>query len=122
MNLIEKILARASSKKTVEPNEIIEAQIDRAMIHDLTGPLTVEAFNNIGYKKVWNPNKIVVIFDHLVPANSVTTAQLHKTLRQFVKEQNISQFFDIGRGGICHQVMPENGLVNPGEVIDQLGI
>jgi len=117
LNIIEKILARASSKETVKPDEIVEARIDVAMIHDLTGPLTVNAFHEIGSKKVWDPNKIVVIFDHLVPANSVTTAELHKTLREFVKEQGIEQFFDIGRGGVCHQVMPEEGFVKPGEVI-----
>jgi 3-isopropylmalate/(R)-2-methylmalate dehydratase large subunit len=117
LNIIEKILARASSRKTVAPNEIVEAQIDVAMIHDLTGPLTVNAFREIGSKKVWNPDKIVVIFDHLVPANTVTTAELHKTLREFVKEQGITQFYDVGRGGVCHQVMPEEGFVRPGEVI-----
>ena len=117
LNLIEKILARASSKKIVTPNEIVEAQIDVAMIHDLTGPLTVNAFHEIGSKKVWNPDKIVVIFDHLVPANTITTAELHKTLRKFVKEQGITQFYDVGRGGVCHQVMPEEGFVRPGEVI-----
>jgi 3-isopropylmalate/(R)-2-methylmalate dehydratase large subunit len=117
LNLIEKILTRASSRETVQPNEIIEARIDVAMVHELTGPLTVKAFHEIGSRKVWDPDKIVVIFDHLVPANTITTAELHKTLREFVKEQGIERFYDIGRGGICHQVMPEEGLVRPGEVI-----
>jgi len=117
LNLIEKILTRASSRETIQPNEIIEARIDVAMVHELTGPLTVKAFHEIGSRKVWDPDKIVVIFDHLVPANTITTAELHKTLREFVKEQGIERFYDIGRGGICHQVMPEEGLVRPGEVI-----
>jgi len=117
LNLIEKILASASSKKTVEPNEIVEARIDVAMVHDLTGPLTVKSFREIGSKRVWDPSKIVVILDHLVPADSVTTAELHKTLRNFVKEQEIEHFYDVGRGGVCHQVMPEEGFVRPGEVI-----
>jgi len=117
LNLIEKILARASTRKTVEPNEIVEARIDVAMVHDLTGPLTVKAFREIGIKRVWDPDKIVVILDHLVPADSVTTAELHKTLRNFVKEQEIGHFYDVGRGGVCHQVMPEEGFVRPGEVV-----
>jgi len=117
LNLIEKILASASSKKTVEPNEIVEARIDVAMVHDLTGPLTVKAFREIGIKRVWDPDKIVVILDHLVPADSVTTAELHKTLRNFVKEQEIEHFYEVGRGGVCHQVMPEEGFVRPGEVV-----
>jgi 3-isopropylmalate/(R)-2-methylmalate dehydratase large subunit len=117
LNLIEKILAKASTRKTVEPNEIVEARIDVAMVHDLTGPLTVKAFREIGTKRVWDPDKIVVILDHLVPADSVTTAELHKTLRNFVKEQEIEHFYDVGRGGVCHQVMPEEGFVRPGEVV-----
>jgi 3-isopropylmalate/(R)-2-methylmalate dehydratase large subunit len=117
LNLIEKILAKASTRKTVEPNEIVEARIDVAMVHDLTGPLTVKAFREIGIKRVWDPDKIVVILDHLVPADSVTTAELHKTLRNFVKEQEIEHFYEVGRGGVCHQVMPEEGFVRPGEVV-----
>jgi 3-isopropylmalate/(R)-2-methylmalate dehydratase large subunit len=86
------------------------------MVHDLTGPLAVEAFKKIGTPKVWDNKKIVVILDHQVPAESVKAAELHKTMRQFAKDQNLT-FYDVGRGGICHQVMPEKGHVTPGEVI-----
>jgi 3-isopropylmalate/(R)-2-methylmalate dehydratase large subunit len=86
------------------------------MIHDLTGPLAVEAFKRIGISKVWDNKKIVIILDHQVPAESVKAAELHKLLRAFAKEQNI-RFYDVGRGGICHQVMPEKGHVLPGTVI-----
>jgi 3-isopropylmalate/(R)-2-methylmalate dehydratase large subunit len=116
MNITEKILANASGKKAVHPGEIVDANVDMIMVHDLTGPLAVEAFKKIGTPKVWDNKKVVVILDHQVPAESVKAAELHKTMRQFAKDQNLT-FYDVGRGGICHQVMPEKGHVNPGEVI-----
>jgi len=117
MNIIEKILANASGKQEVSPGEIIEANIDVAMTHDLTGPLAIKSFRKIGAKKVWNNQKVVVILDHLVPASSIISANLHKIVRNFAEEQNIKNFYDVGRGGVCHQVMPEQGHVRPGEVI-----
>ena len=117
MNIIEKILAKASNKKEVSPGEIVEANIDVAMTHDLTGPLAIKSFREIGAKKVWDHNKVVIILDHLVPASSVISAGLHKIVRNFAEEQQIENFYDVGRGGVCHQVMPEQGHVRPGEVI-----
>jgi 3-isopropylmalate/(R)-2-methylmalate dehydratase large subunit len=117
MNVTEKILAKASGKKEVSPGEIVNAKVDMAMVHDLTGPLSVKTFRKIGVKKVWDNQKIVVDFDHLVPANSERAAELQRVMREFVKEQNIDNFYDIGRGGVCHQVMPEKGHVRPGELI-----
>jgi len=117
VNLVEKILAKASGKKEVAPGEIVDANIDRAMIHDLTGPLTIEMFKKIGVERVWDPEKIVMILDHQVPADTVKSAELHVTMRTFAREQGIRNFYEIGKGGICHQVMPEKGYVLPGEVI-----
>jgi 3-isopropylmalate/(R)-2-methylmalate dehydratase large subunit len=116
MNITEKILAKASGKKTVHPREIVDANVDMVMVHDLTGPLAVEAFKKIGVQKVWDNQKVVVILDHQVPAESVKAAELHKTMRQFAKDQKL-RIYDVGRGGICHQVMPEKGHVVPGTVI-----
>jgi 3-isopropylmalate/(R)-2-methylmalate dehydratase large subunit len=116
MNITEKILAKASGKKTVAPGEIVDANVDALMIHDLTGPLAVESFKKIGAEKVWDNEKVVVILDHQIPAESVKAAELHKTMRQFAKEQKL-RIYDVGRGGICHQVMPEQGHVAPGAVI-----
>ena len=117
MNILEKILANASGKQQVSPGEIIEANIDAAMIHDLTGPLAIKSFREIGAKKVWDNNKVIIILDHLVPASSIISANLHRIVRNFAEEQNIKNFYDVGRGGVCHQVMPEKGHVRPGEVI-----
>jgi 3-isopropylmalate/(R)-2-methylmalate dehydratase large subunit len=116
MNITEKILAHASNKRVVHPDDIVDAAVDTIMIHDLTGPLAVEAFKRIGINHVWNNKKIVIILDHQVPAESVKAAELHKMLREFAKEQQI-RIYDVGKGGICHQVMPEKGHVTPGAVI-----
>jgi homoaconitate hydratase family protein len=116
MNITEKILAKASRKNAVQPGEIVDANVDMVMVHDLTGPLAVEAFKKIGIEKVWNNKKVVVILDHQVPAESIKAAELHKTMRQFAKDQNL-RIYDVGRGGVCHQVMPEQGHVVPGTVI-----
>jgi len=116
MNITEKILAKASGKKAVFPGEIVDTNVDVLMTHDLTGPLAVESFKKIGAEKVWDNQKIVVILDHQIPAESIKAAELHKTMRQFAKEQKL-RIFDVGRGGICHQVMPEQGHVVPGTVI-----
>ena len=116
MNITEKILAKASGKEAVHPGEIVDANVDMVMVHDLTGPLAVEAFKKIGVQKVWDSQKVVVILDHQVPAESIKAAELHKTMRQFAKDQKL-RIYDVGRGGICHQVMPEKGHVVPGTVI-----
>jgi 3-isopropylmalate/(R)-2-methylmalate dehydratase large subunit len=116
MNISEKILAKASGKNVVHPGEIVDANVDMIMVHDLTGPLAVEAFKRIGVDHVWDNKKVVIILDHQVPAESVKAAELHKMLRKFAKEQNI-RLYDVGKGGICHQVMPEKGHVLPGTLI-----
>jgi 3-isopropylmalate/(R)-2-methylmalate dehydratase large subunit len=116
MNISEKILAKASGKTVVQPGEILDANVDVIMVHDLTGPLAIESFNKIGVSKVWNNKKVVIILDHQIPAESVKMAELHKMLRKFAKEQSI-RLYDVGEGGICHQVMPEKGYVAPGALI-----
>lgn len=116
MTMSEKILANASGKKRVEAGEIVMANIDIAMMHDLTGPLAIESFNKIGTEKVWDKNKIVVPFDHQVPADSLTSAKNHILMREFVDKQGIENFYDVN-AGICHQILPEFGHVVPGEII-----
>ena len=112
----EKILAKASNNKNVEAGDIIIANIDIAMTHDLTGPLSIKAFDEIGVDKVWDPSKIVIPFDHQVPADSIDSAQNHILMREFVKKQNIKHFYDVN-AGVCHQILPEKGHVIPGSVI-----
>lgn len=114
--LSEKIFSRAA-KKTARAGEFVLADIDRAMIHDITGPLAVKGFYEIAGRdaKVWDPSKIVVLFDHQVPADSLKAADNHIMLRKFANEQGILNY-DIFCG-VCHQVMPERGHVLPGDII-----
>ena len=114
--LAQKILAKASGRDTVYPGEVVTANIDIAMSHE-NADVARKSFLEIGAKKVWDPDKIVIIFDHRIPAESEKTATTHKAVREFVEAQGIKNFYDVGRGGICHQVLPEEGHVLPGAVI-----
>jgi len=116
MTLAEKILARASGRGAVAPDEIVVARVDLAMSHE-NADLVRKSFLEIGAPKVWDPSKIVIVFDHRVPAESEKTATTHKAVREFVRAQGIEHFYDVGRGGICHQVLPEFGHVRPGMVL-----
>jgi 3-isopropylmalate/(R)-2-methylmalate dehydratase large subunit len=117
MNIAEKILASVSGRDEVKPGDIVEAKVDMAMANEITGPLAIQAFHKIGTKKVWDNQRVVLILDHHVPADSVKSAELHRIMRMFAKEQKIPLFYDIGYGGVCHQVMVEKGHVRPGELI-----
>ncbi|MFP4368375.1 MAG: 3-isopropylmalate dehydratase large subunit [Candidatus Kapaibacterium sp.] len=121
--VVEKILARASGKDEVKVGDIVEPKVDIAMSHE-NGALVINQFLEI-YKgvdkeaQVWDPEKISLIFDHRVPAESKKTATNQKKIRQFAKEQGIEKFHDIrgDEGGICHQILPETGYVLPGSVV-----
>ncbi|UCG30828.1 MAG: 3-isopropylmalate dehydratase large subunit [candidate division WOR-3 bacterium] len=115
MTLAEKILARAAGRKSVKPREIVTAKIDVAMSHE-NADVVLRAFKEIGVQKVWDPDRIVILFDHRVPAESEKTAATHQRIRQFVSEQNIKYFYDL-KEGICHQILPENGHSRPGDVM-----
>lgn len=116
MTIAEKILARAAGLPCVVPDQIVVARIDLAMSHE-NADLVRKSFREIGVARVWDPGRIVIILDHRVPAESERTATTHKAIREFVEAQGISNFFDVGRGGICHQVLAERGLVRPGMVV-----
>jgi 3-isopropylmalate/(R)-2-methylmalate dehydratase large subunit len=116
MTLAEKILARASGQTRVVPDQVVVAHVDLAMSHE-NADLVRKSFAEIGARRVWDPTRIVIIFDHRIPAESERTAATHKAVREFVAAQGISNFYDVGRGGICHQVLPENGHVRPGMLV-----
>ncbi|MCL4402560.1 MAG: 3-isopropylmalate dehydratase large subunit [Acidobacteria bacterium] len=116
MTLAEKILARASGRESVSPDEIVVASIDLALSHE-NADLVRKSFQAIGVARVWDPDRIVIILDHRVPAESEKTAITHKAIREFVQQQGIRNFYDVGRGGICHQVLAERGHVLPGMVL-----
>lgn len=116
MTISEKILARAAGRERVEPGEYIVGKIDLAMMHDLTGPLTLNALKEVGHDKPWDPDRVVIILDHQVPANSTVTAGLHKQLREYAAKHGLNNFHDVGRQGVCHQLLAES-YVKPGMLV-----
>ena len=114
MNITEKILSKKAGHE-VSPGEIIEIPVDLAMSHDGTSPPAIKTFEKVA-DKVWDSDKIAIIFDHNIPANTIGSAEFQKVCRDFIKSQNITKNFIHGEG-ICHQVVPEMGLVEPGKVI-----
>jgi len=123
MTIVEKILARATGKSSVNIGDVVEPAVDLAMSHE-NGALVINQFNEV-YKgtgldaRVWDPSKIAIIFDHRVPAESSKTATNQKKIRDFVAKQGIARFHDVrgDEGGICHQILPEYGYVRPGAVV-----
>ncbi|HEX9933923.1 MAG TPA: 3-isopropylmalate dehydratase large subunit [bacterium] len=111
----QKILARKSCKPDVSSGEIVEAEPDAVMSHD-NAALVIKQFREIGVERVWNREKIVIVLDHRIPAESVKTANAHKAIREFVREQSLTHFYDMGEG-ICHQVVLEKGHALPGELV-----
>ena len=115
MHVIEKILARAAGVEKVKTGEIVNCKIDFIELNDLYLQV-VKSFYEMGGKKVWDPDKISFVFDHYSPAPTVRTAQIHKEMREFAEEQLFTHHFDINKG-VCHQVMPEAGIIKPGMVL-----
>jgi 3-isopropylmalate/(R)-2-methylmalate dehydratase large subunit len=117
MTLVEKILARKAGKKVVRADEIVEVSVDRAMIHDALGAHTIARFRELGVEKVWDPTKIVVVLDHYVPNKDIDTAKKCLNIKKFVLEQGIENYYEVGKGGIAHQVLVEKGHVLPGTIL-----
>jgi len=105
LTISEKIMNRAASTDA-RAGDFVLADIDCAMAHDGTSVLAVKAFTEMGADRVWDPDRIVVPFDHIVPSNKETTSVLHHKIREWVRRQGIKNFFDIG-DGICHQIVSE---------------
>ncbi len=113
--LAEKVLARASGVERLVPGQIVEGQVDLAMMHE-QGAQTVGPFHQMGAQKVWDPDRVVIAIDHWVPASTEGAAVLHRILRKFAAETGLPHFYDVGRHGICHQILAENGWVVPGDL------
>jgi homoaconitate hydratase family protein len=112
LTITEKILAHASHKSELTTGEVAIADVDVVMAHDSTGPLAIETFYKIG-KKVFDPNKVVIICDHFFPPPNLNAASLHQKVRSFVLDQKILHFFTTG---VCHQILVEK-FVSPGYII-----
>jgi 3-isopropylmalate/(R)-2-methylmalate dehydratase large subunit len=113
--IAEKILAEKSGKKSVEPGEIIEAEVDYVMVNDVTGLPAFEVFEKFDTKP--RREKIVLIPDHYVPNKDIASAEQAKAMRDFAEKYEIENYFEVGRGGVCHQLMIEEGFVAPGRLI-----
>ncbi|MCW4015569.1 MAG: 3-isopropylmalate dehydratase large subunit [Candidatus Bathyarchaeota archaeon] len=110
--ITEKILANASHKKEVSAGDFVVADVSYAMAHDSTAPLAIEGFSKIA-DKVFDNDRVIIVFDHFFPAPTVAGATLHQKSRKFVMDQNISGFFT---NGVCHQILVEK-FVSPGDVV-----
>ncbi|MBI5859956.1 MAG: 3-isopropylmalate dehydratase large subunit [Nitrosarchaeum sp.] len=123
MNITEKILARASGRQRVAPDDVIFANVDKVMIHDVSGPGVIKVFDKlkkqgINVDKLWDPTKVWVAEDHFVPSADKVSAENIVKLSNFTKNYGIEKHFKYGMGqyGICHTLSHEEALVLPGEV------
>jgi len=118
MTMTEKILARGAGRESVRPGDLVLAQVDFAMGHDLTIPPAGKIMREqMGAEKIWDPDRVAVTQDHFQPAKDAASATLGRLTREFSHDMGIKWYFEVGQGGICHTVLPENGLVLPGELV-----
>ncbi|MFW5980725.1 MAG: 3-isopropylmalate dehydratase large subunit [Halanaerobiaceae bacterium] len=115
MHALEKIIARASGTEKLTTGEIVNVEVDLVEINDLYLQV-IKSFEKMKGEKVWDPEKVSFVFDHYSPSPTIKAADNHKKMRNFCQQQNIKKLFDIN-SGVCHQVLPETGLVYPGMVL-----
>lgn len=117
MTIAEKILAAHAGREEVRAGELIMAVIDLVMANELSAILAIQEFEKIKPKRVFDPEKIALVPDHFTPNKDMKTAEITKAVRRFAQEYGITHYFEVGRGGIEHVLLPEEGLVAPGDLI-----
>ncbi len=117
MTISEKILAQHTGRDQVLPGELIEAKLDFVLGNDITAPMAIEVFKKAGGKTVFDPERVGLIPDHFIPNKDIQSAAQAQVMRLFAKEQNLPYYFEVGRAGIEHALLPEKGLVLPGDLI-----
>lgn len=117
MTISEKILAEHAGLREVEPGQLINARVDLVLGNDITAPIGIEEFRRAGATKVFDPDKVVLIPDHFVPNKDIKSAQQCQFMRQFAREQNLTHYYEVGEMGIEHALLPEQGLVLPGDLV-----
>jgi 3-isopropylmalate/(R)-2-methylmalate dehydratase large subunit len=117
MTITEKILAAHAGKKEVKPGELLWVSLDIALGNDITAPIAISEFKNSGTKKVFNKNKVVLVPDHFTPNKDIKSAEQAKILRDFAKEQKLSHYYEVGKMGVEHAILPEQGVVTAGDAI-----
>ena len=117
MTIAEKILAAHAGRETVSPGEVVMARVDLALGNDITAPLAIQEFENSGAEKVFDRERVVLVCDHFAPNKDIRSAQQCQVLRRFARAQGIVHFYDVGCMGIEHALLPELGLVGPGDLV-----
>ncbi|MEA3470375.1 MAG: 3-isopropylmalate dehydratase large subunit [Thermodesulfobacteriota bacterium] len=117
MTITEKILAAHAGLERVSPGDLIEARVDLALANDITAPLAIKTFREMGVKEVFDRDKIALVADHFVPNKDISSAEQTKLMRKFAAEQKITNFYELNESGIEHVILPEKGLVLPGQLI-----
>jgi len=117
MTITEKILAAHTNKKEVLPGELINAKVDLILANDITAPIAIAEFKKIGAEHVFDKERIALVPDHFTPAKDIKAAEQCRILREFSREYDISHYFEVGRVGIEHVLLPEEGLVVPGDLV-----
>jgi len=117
MTITEKILAKHAGKRSVSPGELINAKVDIVLANDITAPISIKNFRAAGAKKVFNRKRIALVPDHFVPNKDIDSAEQANILRDFAREHKLTNYFEVGRMGVEHALLPEQGIVVPGDVI-----
>lgn len=117
MTITEKILAKAAGVDKVSPGDLINAKVDCIMCHDVTTPPAISMLKEHGIDKIFDPDSLVVTPDHFQPPKDIKSAELHKRLDSWAKENNLKYYYRLGKAGVCHALLPEQGHIRPGEVI-----
>jgi len=117
MTLTEKILAAHSGVDSVKPGDLLQAKVDLALANDITAPLAIKVFHEIGRDDVFDKEKIALVPDHFVPNKDIPSAEQAKIMREFARKYSIKNYFEVGEMGIEHVILPEKGLVIPGDLV-----
>jgi 3-isopropylmalate/(R)-2-methylmalate dehydratase large subunit len=117
MTITEKILAAHCGREEVGPGELINARVDLILANDITAPIAIKEFERIGVKEVFDRDRIALIPDHFAPQKDIKAAEQCRMLREFSRRYNLSLYFEVGRMGIEHALLPEQGLVVPGDLV-----
>ncbi len=117
MTITEKILAAAVGKKEVRPGELVNAKVDLVLGNDITAPLAIQEFEKIGVAGVFDRDRVVLVPDHFVPNKDIKSAEQARIVREFARRQGLTYYYEVGRMGIEHCLLPEEGLVGPGDVV-----
>ncbi|MGE5552594.1 MAG: 3-isopropylmalate dehydratase large subunit [Betaproteobacteria bacterium] len=117
MTLTEKILAAHAGQERVSPGELVNARVDLALANDITAPVAIKAFREMGAERVFDPERVALVPDHFTPNKDIPSAEQAKVLREFAREQGLPYYYEVGRMGIEHCLIPEEGLALPGELI-----